>query len=298
MIERIQRTLLLTLALAAAGWGIFAWSAGWRVAAVTGVLGLLGLHAFVIAIEFAWMIRVSRGDSTPAPNLWRVARAWWREVMAATLAFGWRQPFWSRRWPDHLPQHAAAETGIVLVHGYFCNRGLWNPWLKRLRECGVPHVAVTLPSPFAPIETHVDTVEQAVRRIERATGRPPVLVGHSMGGLVLRCWDVERNGASRVARIITIGSPHHGTPTATLGHGACASQMRVESAWLKQLSNRESGRHDHFTCFYGHCDNMVFPASTATLSQARNVHLPDVGHVEMAMHPLVWSEMMGLVERS
>ena len=50
MIERIQRTLLLTLALAAAGWGIFAWSAGWRVAAVTGVLGLLGLHAFVIAI--------------------------------------------------------------------------------------------------------------------------------------------------------------------------------------------------------------------------------------------------------
>ena len=31
--------------------------------------------------------------------------------------FCWRQPFFSQRWPDHLPADAQGRRGVLLVHG-------------------------------------------------------------------------------------------------------------------------------------------------------------------------------------
>ena len=45
------------------------------------------------------------------------------------------------------------------------------------------------------------------------------------------------------------------------------------------------------TCFYSHCDNIVFPPVTATLQGADNRHLPGVAHVQMADHPEPWHEL-------
>ena len=76
----------------------------------------------------------------------------------------------------------------MLIHGFFCNRGIWKPWLARLHAAGVPCVAVNLEPIFDSIDHYADIVEDAVQRIEHATGLAPVLVGHSMGGLALRRW--------------------------------------------------------------------------------------------------------------
>ena len=63
------------------------------------------------------------------------------------LLFGWRQPFRHAACPDWLPAPPAGGApgrGVVLVHGFMCNRGIWNPWMRRLRARGHAHVAVTL----------------------------------------------------------------------------------------------------------------------------------------------------------
>lgn len=49
------------------------------------------------------------------------------------------------------------------------------------------------------------------------------LIGHSMGGLVIRsaCWfaDIEEsNWLKRLTRVVCLGSPHHGSPVAKAGH--------------------------------------------------------------------------------
>ena len=64
--------------------------------------------------------------------------------------------------------------------------------------------------------------------------------------------------------------------------------MRQRSAWLQALAAREPADHAaRFTCFYGHADNIVFPAHTATLAGADNRHLPGVAHLDMVFVPAV-----------
>jgi triacylglycerol esterase/lipase EstA (alpha/beta hydrolase family) len=206
--------------------------------------------------------------------------------------FCWRQPFRSRAEPDFLPE-APGRRGVVLVHGFVCNRGLWNPMMAWLRSRGVPFVAVNLEPVFGSIDRYADIVEAAVRRVEAATGQPPVIVAHSMGGLATRAWMAAHDADERVHRVITIGTPHHGTLLGGFGHTRNAREMRLGSDWQRRLSAREPpGRFERFTCFYGHCDNIVFPASSATLPGADNRHVASVAHVQMAHQDEVWNEVL------
>lgn len=106
--------------------------------------------------------------------------------------FGWQQPWCSQAVPDRSMVTAPAEhsdrRGVLLVHGYFCNRGIWNRWLVRLQHMGHPVLAVS-PDPLdADIDSHAKPIERAMRQLEQAGGQPPLVVAHSMGGLVVRAW--------------------------------------------------------------------------------------------------------------
>ena len=68
--------------------------------------------------------------------------------------------------------------------------------------------------------------------------------------------------------------------------------MRLNSTWLKGITSPGTqARFHQFTCFYGHCDNIVFPALTATLPGADNRHIAGTAHVQMAFHEAVFSEV-------
>ncbi|OYU82766.1 MAG: permease, partial [Burkholderiales bacterium PBB5] len=221
-------------------------------------------------------------------------QAWVGEVLASWRVFNWVQPFFAGREADVPGQ--TGQTGVLLVHGYFCNRGVWAPALRRLRAQGVPCMALTLEPAFGRIDDWVPAIEAAVTALTRSTGRPPVLVAHSMGGLAVRAWLAAQADAptadARVRRIVTIGTPHHGTWMARFGHSPNARQMRPGHPWLTALAAAEpAGRPAHFTCFFGHSDNIVFPATTATLAGADNRHLAGVAHVAMVERPEVWAEV-------
>jgi triacylglycerol lipase len=69
--------------------------------------------------------------------------------------------------------------------------------------------------------------------------------------------------------------------------------MRLQSRWLQALQDAEGGRQaSRCVCFFGHCDNIVFPASTATLPGADNRHLAAVAHVHMVDHEQPWAETL------
>ena len=205
--------------------------------------------------------------------------------------FGWVQPFRAQRFADR-PLDTGCR-GVVLVHGFFCNRGLWNHWLPRLQVARIPYVAVDLDTVFASIDDCVPRLERAVQRLEAATGRAPVIVAHSMGGLVVRAWLDHCAGDARVHRVITIGTPHLGTWLARFSIGANTRQMRRGGEWLGVIGGREPAtRAANFTCFYSHCDNIVLPASTAMLPGADNRHLAGFAHVELACQAEVLAELM------
>ena len=279
-------TLLLATGLLAVLWSWWAGSVGlWLVLLA---LWLALVHVPAMALEFALQRRLNRDDPAPPARFGEWLRAWAAEAVGALRVFGWQQPWRWRRFADHLPADAAGRRGLILVHGFVCNRGIWNDWWPRLRARRVPCIALNLEPVFGSIDAYAPSIEAAVQRMTQATGRAPLLVGHSMGGLALRAWMRDFDGEARAHGAVTIGTPHQGTWLARFGLAPNARQMRRGSPWLRRLAQSEPvARYRRFTCFYGHCDNIVFPASTATLPGADNRHLRGHAHVHLLRHPAV-----------
>lgn len=302
-LARLQRLLTFTLLLFALGWAAAEWHHGASSTAGLGALLVVSGYALVLGLEFVLMAAVNRNSHQPRANVVELILAWSRELMAAPRVFCWRQPFRSNRWPDHLPDDASGRRPVLLVHGFVCNRGLWLPQLQRLSLQGTPYIAVTLEPPFGSIDDYIAPLEAAVARLERCTDRAPLVVAHSMGGLAVRRWRAEPGNTTRLDHVITIGTPHRGTWLARFGFSRNGREMRPDSRWLRALEALEmaSGARDFsdHTCFWGHCDNIVFPASSAQLPGADNRHIAATAHVCMADHADVtvaigrWLEQSG-----
>lgn len=299
-LARLQQALALGAIAVAAGWATWRWEAS-PVQALGGAWLLLFGYALVLAVEFGVMAWVNRSDPVPAPGLGELLRAWWQEVRVAPLVFSWRQPFRWRTWSDDV-QPVPGRTAVVFVHGFVCNRGFWLPWMRRLRAQGRPYASVNLEPVFGAIDRYVALVEAAVQAAERLGGRPPVLVCHSMGGLAARAWMAATPGADRrVARVVTIGTPHHGTWLGHFSHLPNGRQMRPDNAWLGALAVREralrpEAPYGRFVCWYSHTDNIVFPTSTACLPGADNRFVPGRAHVAMAFDPVVMDQTLALLD--
>lgn len=292
MVARLQQLLCLGALLAVLAWWLL-WRDSAPLLARCGLLLPFVVYGAVLASQYVLQARHWR-DAMPRPGLARVVRAWWAELCCGVQVFFWRQPFRAAAEPDHLLP-APGRRGIVFIHGLVCNRGFWAPWMRRARALGLPHVAPSLEPPFGSIDAYVPQIEAAVARLEAATGQAPLLVCHSMGGLAARAWLRTPGAAARVARVVTIGSPHAGTWLAQLGHGENAAQMRLDSAWLRALAAHEAGRpQPPFTCWYSDCDNIVFPVSTAARPGADNRLLAGQPHVALAFHEQVMRETLAL----
>ncbi|RYY91713.1 MAG: alpha/beta fold hydrolase, partial [Comamonadaceae bacterium] len=220
--------------------------------------------------------------------------AWYKESVQDVRVFGWRQPFRWRRWPDRLTGEPG-RSGIVFIHGFVCNRGFWAPWLERAQAQGHACIAVNLEPVYGAIDDYFDTIDSAVRRLTDATGRPPALVCHSMGGLAARAWLRRRGDRAAVAHVVTIGTPHRGTALARWSRAPNGRQMRVQGSWLRELADAEADAAGLYTCWWSNCDNIVMPPSTATLPGADNRLVPGLAHVDLAFHPAVLGGTMALL---
>lgn len=269
---------------------------------LVGGLAFLTLgHAVILALETTAAAFINRADSAPGAHGFTWVSAWWQEVKVAPLVFAWRQPFRWRQLPDTSTATGGSLPAVVLIHGFFCNRGFWLPWMARMRATGLPYVSVNLEPIFGSIDDYAPIVDEAVTRATALTGQKPIVVCHSMGGLAARAWLVTSpDAASRVQKIITIGTPHRGTWLARFSHLANGRQMRHDCEWQQGLAARELALHaqrnaELFVCWYSNTDNIVFPASTATLPGADNRLVVGAAHVALAFHPRVMAESLAMV---
>jgi triacylglycerol lipase len=293
MLAWIQRVWVVFLLLAATLTAVFVITADapWWLALSAAVL-LINVHAVALAIEFLWLRAVHPGPGVPRPTARALFCAWWGEVVTGLRVFGWRQPFRSHAEPAGL-SNRTTQRSVLLIHGFVCNRGLWNPWMRQLRQCGTPFMAINLEPVLGPIDLYVDRIEEAVLQIERTTQCPPIVVAHSMGGLAVRAWLRDRAADRRVHSVVTIGTPHAGTSMARFAISANTRQMREGNRWLRELAASETReRRKLFTCYFGHCDNIVFPARNGTLEDAVNHHVPGVAHVDLAFHQPIFDEVL------
>jgi pimeloyl-ACP methyl ester carboxylesterase len=256
-------------------------------------------HAWFLGLEMLIAAKVNRDDPAPRADLREWLHAWWKESHTAPVVFAWRQPFLWPRWPDDEMPGSARGTVAVFIHGFVCNRGFWLPWMARCRAEGRAYVSVNLEPIFGSIDAYADLIENAVARAEALNpGVKPILVCHSMGGLAARLWLAQHDQhRERIGGVITIGSPHRGTWLAHFSRVSNGRQMAPGCDWLCELERREREQagdraYQAFLCWYTHTDNIVFPASTATLPGADNRHIAGAAHVDLAFHPEVMRESL------
>jgi triacylglycerol lipase len=255
----------------------------------------------VLGLQFVLHAWVNGSDPAPQATLGERVRAWLGEWHAANMVFNRWQPFARKAIPDNLLA-TPGRRGVVLVHGYFCNRGFWTWWMRALQKQLRVFMAVDLEPAYGSISDYAALIEQAVSQVERATGLPPLLVGHSMGGLAIRAWLASNPAhAWRVHRCVSLGSPHHGTWFASWSHTQNGTQMRLDSDWLQALARQEQAAqsmtptYNAWVCYYSNCDNIVFPVSSAMLAGADNRLEAGLGHVNLAFSPRVMQECLDLL---
>ena len=296
-VARIQQLTTLGVLGVAGAWVAWHWTAATWIPVVGAVFIAFGFSV-VLGLEFLVLRVVNREDPAPLASPTELLAAWGRETICALQVFCWRQPFAWDAVPDLLGPEAsvANRRGVVFIHGFVCNRGFWTPWMKLLRRSGNPFVAVNLEPVFGSIDDHVATIAAAIAAVTQASGLPPVLVCHSMGGLVARAWLRAGGQAAQVHRIVTIGSPHGGTWLARFSHTGNGMQMAQGSDWVVTLAHDlQRLPEPPFTCWYSNCDNVVFPPSMATLPGADNRLVRGAAHVELGFRPEVIAATLALL---
>ncbi len=254
-----------------------------------GVAGPLLLIAALIAATLlvsGWFAR----PRTPGARLGPAGtlRLWLGEIAAAWSVFLFWMPL--ERWlmPRNRPGSQADRTPVLLVHGYVNNTGsMWRLW-RALCDRGLGVHTLNLEPVYADIDRYAVLIEARVTAIRAMTGAPQVvLVCHSMGGLAasayLRRCALQRQDPG-IAKLVTLGTPHHGTALARLEWSPNGQQMVPGNAWLDALS---AGEHGAWACpvvsLYSLDDNIVVPQRNAHLEGARNLEIEGVGHISLPL---------------
>lgn len=297
--RRMLRLLLLVQLVCAAlvGYAIArVLDAGFITGLAGGAIALVLVRLAISANNFRMSARTA--SITPPEHRIGIAGALrlFREEFVASMRFSsWSMP---RAVPGVRVYADASGLPVLLVHGYGCNSGYWAHLTPLFDTARISHATLDLAPVTASIDDYVPLVEAGVRALLAATGAAQVvIVAHSMGGLVARAW-MRSVGVDRVARIITLGTPHHGTSMASLGIGVNAVQMRRDSDWLRALAGAEDAdTRARITSIYTHHDNIVAPQTSSELPGARNLAFGGVGHVALAANPGILAAVLHELHR-
>jgi len=158
----------------------------------------------------------------------------------------------------------ASDRVVVFLHGLCENESYWNRWRERVGTTyGEALAGIGWTPVFLRANTGLGLRENGValsallqRLVEGwpTDVRRVALVGHSMGGLIVRAagavaTTAERPWTALVSDVVTLGTPHLGAPIARgIGHGSRGlGRLRETAAFGRILDLRSVGVHDLVT---------------------------------------------------
>jgi triacylglycerol lipase len=192
---------------------------------------------------------------------------------------------------------------VLLVPGYGGSVTGLDQLAARLRTGDRTVEVVSLPDRAqGDLGAQAKALDRAVRAEMVRTGAASVdVVGYSAGGVVARLWVRSYGGADRARRVITLGSPHHGTEIAALGAlfpgDVCPTachQLAPDSPLLADLnSGDETPAGPTYVSIWSTGDQVVVPPDSARLTGALNVTVQsvcagaNVSHSDLPTNPVV-----------
>lgn len=224
-----------------------------------------------------------RSDHDPV----QIRSAIGREALAY-LAHGVLLPFGYRK-PRARPERRREQRTLVFVHGLGANRSGFLPLQAYLRLHGHRRQLAFNYRSSGSIEKLALRLK---RDIDKTVGGGRIdMVAHSMGGLVARCYLQLLGGARRVDRLITMGTPHHGTHAANFIPSGLVRQLLPESPFIQHLNAQQPPEGLRALSIVAGRDLLIQPVASASCPFGESVHFDDLGHLELLFRPEVFAEV-------
>ena len=187
---------------------------------------------------------------------------------------------------DRVRPVAQGDPGpVLLVSGYGGSTSSLAPLAEALRQAGRDAVVVpAVGGGTGDLDAQAVALgKQADAALTRFHASSVDVVGYSAGGVVARTWVRDHGGGSVARRVLTVGSPQHGTTVAEQALGlagecpqAC-EQLAPDSELLRSLNARdETPPGPVFVSVWSTADRTVVPADSARLSGAANLTVQSV----------------------
>lgn len=191
---------------------------------------------------------------------------------------------------------------VLLVPGYGGRTASLDPLAAALRAQGRSVTVVSPPGDgTGDLDAQAEHLADVADDVLRTSGAGSVdVVGYSAGGVVVRLWVRDHGGDARARRVLTLGSPQHGTSVAALGAevaGGCpeaCEQLLPDSALLRRLNaGDETPDGPLWATVRSDADQVVTPTASAALDGALNVlvqdYCPDAptSHYQLPADPVV-----------
>jgi triacylglycerol lipase len=203
---------------------------------------------------------------------------------------------------------------VLLVPGYGNDAGDLTLLAGQIRAVGRPVQIVSLPdNGTGDLAASARVLNAAVSKALRG-GAPSVdVIGYSAGGVITLIWAQKYDGAARARRVITLGSPFHGTTIAaaakTFVPGACplaCRQLAPDSGLLAGLhvAANPVPRGLLWLSLWSSNDVVVTPPTSAQLPGAVNAPVQSVcpsltvSHLQLPSNPEVTAMVLGALGRT
>jgi triacylglycerol esterase/lipase EstA (alpha/beta hydrolase family) len=212
-----------------------------------------------------------------------------------------------------VPVAQDAQPPVLIVPGYGGGTGGLETLASALRARGRDATIVRLAgNGTGDLETQAAVLQAAVRAALRGGATSVDVVGYSAGGVTARLWFRAYDGGSVARRIVTLGSPQHGTDLAALAGdlapGSCpvaCRQLATDSDLIRSLNaGDETPAGPAWVSIWSTDDRISTPPQTASLTGALDVPVQSVcpgrsvTHGQLPQDPAVVAMVLSELRRT
>jgi pimeloyl-ACP methyl ester carboxylesterase len=247
-----------------------------------------------------WALYYRRQDFKPRP----LGGRGWVRFYLRTIGSAYIIVWWGLRamFRDRLRYPAGARSGrpVLCVHGFHMNSTCMWGIRRHLESQGRPTRSVFLGAPYQKAEIYAGPLSRAMHELALQFPEEGFdVVAHSMGGLIVRlalARDPELAG--KMHRIVTLGTPHHGTSLLRwFRFGPVFQMMSRDSRFIRELPDLDtSAPTAAVTTVATEHDLVVYPLSTCHLPGSRAVNLSGIGHLGLLMTPVTLETITSALE--
>lgn len=202
-------------------------------------------------------------------------------------------------WPSLWSKPRPGRPIVVLVHGLFHNQSGWLLFQHWFHAQGYTVACFGYPSWRTDLKTVETNLQNFLKQILTDHPDQPVhLVGHSLGGLLLRGSLSNISGGQQIKTLTTLGTPYQGSKLAPFALNSLGRYLKFQGETIQEIASRPFPRHVRLLAIKVPVDNMVLPQT------ALNCNLTDytehitrpISHIGMLYSKQIFSSVLSWIQ--